>query len=767
MQPIYISGYNKGLQNNKKPFLLPDEAFPNLQNAYVWRDRVKKREGLRLLGRLRRNLTGFAAGNYSTINGTNTFQIFNTLSATEPHAEVVPGNISNITITIGAPVNKTLTDTTGTGVMTLAGAGPITAARINYATGTLTITATAALGPAAVTATISYYPSLPVMGIWQRERSVINDEETIFFDTKYAYRFSAGSFQEFITGTTWAGTDSDFFWATNYRGSVPENRLFFATNFVCDANNPMRYTDGTTWTSFAPIIADNPPSAAQSTLFQARILIPYYGRLLALNTWEGTTAGGYAAAVNIFNRCRFSQVGNPVATDAWRSDQFGKGGFIDAPTSESIVSATFFKNTLIVFFERSTWQLRYQGDYGIPFIWERISSDFGSESTFSTVLFDQGLFSVGDRAIISANAVTVDRIDLAIPDIVFTILNRDDGVYRVQGVRNFQKEIVYWSYPDSNSLETDQYFPNKVLILNYRNNTYAIFRDSVTAFGTFQPSETILWSNTLIKWKNTEVLWDDVDTQSQFPDVVAGNQQGFVHYYANQLPDDESLSVTGINLSVTPITLTIPNHNLEDGEIIYLSAMIFSGASTDLNDQIYRAAYIDKDTISLSKWDSANQQYIDNFSFTPVAGTPYLGLGVIAIFPRMQVETKDFNPYQTTGGQAKLCYIDFLVDVPYDDDGTEILNGAMSVVLFANSSPAVVGNLLVGNQKVETSATLPYYVPASDYAWHRFYATLAAQYFRILMTYDDDLMNDIDTHSQDWILNAITLYIRPGGKIVF
>ena len=38
LTPFFITGYNKGLVRNKKPFLIPDEAWSTLYNGYVWRD---------------------------------------------------------------------------------------------------------------------------------------------------------------------------------------------------------------------------------------------------------------------------------------------------------------------------------------------------------------------------------------------------------------------------------------------------------------------------------------------------------------------------------------------------------------------------------------------------------------------------------------------------------------------------------------------------------------------------------------------------------
>lgn len=744
-----------------------DQAFPVLKNAYAWRDRVKKRECLRHLGRLRRIMANLTQ---TVTDGTNTYNdadLLNSVRGTEPNAEIEPLSVE-IIIDAGNP-NETIFDDSGSlGLLTYV-SGPYTGSgRIDYNTGAIQITF-AGVPPigTSVTANLNYYPSLPVMGIDQRERVVMNDEQTVLFDTKYAYVFSGTGFQEFIPGTVWAGDDSDFFWMTNYRGAVPEDRLFFETNFsdpTLSTDNRMRYTDQTAaaWTTFSPIVADVPESAAQSTMWMARIIIPYYGRLVALNVWEGNTAG---TAVNIPQRCRFSQIGSPVAVDAWRSDQFGKGGFIDAPTIEQIVSARFFKNTLIVSFERTTWQLRYVGEYGLPFIWERVSSDFGSESTFSTVLFDDYVLQVGDKAITGATITNVERIDTQIPDFVFnSIKNADEGEERVHGIRDFQKELVYWNYTDSSF---NRKFPNHVLVYNYRNSTYAIFRDNVTAFGVFQPLTGITWDSQEIFWDDEDVTWDNDEVQSGFPFIVAGNQQGWVHYYAYQSFDAPSLSIKNIDVTVTPIVVTSPNHNLETGEIIMLSEMAFfdninNSLTSTLNDGIYYVQGIDADTFAILQWDGT--AYIQNFtfSFTPttlVANVDYRGNGRITLLPKMFIQTKDFNPYDKTGAQAKLAYIDFLTD--------STPSGVTTIELFANTAPAVQGNLIVGNSQSEQFLTTPYYTPTSDIAWHRFYATLAAQYFRVVITYDNDLMNTLTTHQQTYVLNAMTLWVRPGGKQPF
>lgn len=834
LQPIFIAGPGAGLETDKKPFLLPDQAFQQLQNAYCWRDRVLKREGIELVGQLRRVLTAQSLG--STVGAQLSYSfanIFTTIGITGENPQLEPGSL---VITIGAPDAATFTDN-GNGTFTVTGEGVSAGSFVNYATGNVVIEISSSTGGGAISAALHYFPGLPTMGIMQKDIAGVNLVQNVFFDTKYAYIFSGTGFQEWIPGTTWNAQDFSFFLGANYRGSTPDIRLLFVTNFQNDTGNPMRYTDGNTWTTFQPLVSST------NTLFNAEILIPYYGRLLALNVWEGTTAGGPLAAVNIFNRCRFSQIGDPTAVDAWRSDIFGKGGFIDAPTNEEIVSAIFFKNTLIVGFERSKWQLRYVGEYGLPFIWERISSDFGDESTFSSILFDQGVLGIGDRAVTQATSTNVQRIDLQIPDIVFGFSNQNNGPERIQGVRDYQKELVYWCYPD---LRSSLYkFPNKILLYNYRNGTYAQFRENVTCFGLFQSANGVTWDSTDVTWDDDQ-LWDSEVDQSQFPNVALGNQQGYIHIINDDILPDPSLSISGITIvDGTSVKMTILNHNLETAEFIYLTNIQYldpialTPIAASFNNAIFQVQFIDANTVQIFQWNGST--YVEDFPviFTPTvdpASALFIS-GQATLIWELFVQTKDFNPFQAQGRQLMLSYIDFLTDATP--------SAVVSVELSVNSSPSTLGNLLIGNSEVETytngglaitgasqanpcvitspghnlidnseivitdvlgmtqlnnksytvsvidinmfslngvnsTAYTPYvsgglwsfytgkfYVPGSQYAWHRFFATLAAQYINISMTYNDDLLNNLATHKQTWVLNALALWVRPAGKLNF
>lgn len=696
LQNVLIGGYSSGgLTQDKKPALLANEAFSELQNAYVYRERTKKRDGEVPIGRLQRSVTVTAVAlNLQTGQAVN----LKTALSLEAGSSIVPGSIS-----VTGSLDGTLyTDPARNGILVATG-GSGAGGTINYTTGILFI---AAGGGETITGTIGYYPTLPVMGILKRDVPTIGIDSTVFFDTKYAYQYVNG-FQELVPGTTWTGTNTDFFWAANYQGATPNLRYFFVTNNNIDIPNtlydPIRYYNNTAWTNLQPLVT------ATQTLWQALILIPYYGRLLALNTWEGTTGSTYTGAVNFFARCRFSQIGDPTdQTNGWRSDVFGRGGFIDAPTNEAIVSAAFFRNTLIVFFEYSTWQLRYIGEYGLPFIWERISSDFGAVSTYSPIIFDQGVMVVSDRGIIQAAANGVTRLDDQIPEQVFSFEIQNEAPNFVHGIRHFERELVYWNYVDTSNASTNQSYPNTVLVFNYRNNTWAKFRDTITCFGTSQFQFGITWDSLTTFWESN-VSWDNVDDQQYVDYVTAGTQHGFINIYQN--PDAETpepvttlyaptLAISAITFSGTPTGLTqitIPSHNLQNGEIIYIQNTLWSGTDPGLNNVIYNVTVVDANTITLAIWDVASQSY-NAVNITSAA--TYIGGGIVTLFPKMNIQGKDFNPFQGAGKQFKLSYLDFQMDANIASPAI----AATTIQLFVNAYLGEQANLINTNQELLNSS---------------------------------------------------------------
>ncbi len=78
----------------------------------------------------------------------------------------------------------------------------------------------------------------------------------------------------------------------------------------------------------------------------------------------------------------------------------------------------------------------------------------------------------------------------------------------------------------------------------------------------------------------------------------------------------------------------------------------------------------------------------------------YLGGGIVTLFPKMNIQGKDFNPFQGAGKQFKLSFIDFQMDA-------NLLSPAITattVQLFVNSYLGEQANLINTNQELINSS---------------------------------------------------------------
>ena len=200
--PLVIAGSDQGLRLDKKSFLIPDNAFGTLENAYVWRDQVKKREGLKLLGRLRRSLTNESPAIPQT-DGTGTYVRSDVLLPTtgEPNAVIQAGTLV-VTIDPAGAANVFTDQGDGTLLRTSGALYDVDPGTyIDYDSRELNIVWDPGGTPPNgldVRITFQYFPCFPVMGIIQRELTTTNIEQTIVWDQKYAYVFDGVNYNEYL-----------------------------------------------------------------------------------------------------------------------------------------------------------------------------------------------------------------------------------------------------------------------------------------------------------------------------------------------------------------------------------------------------------------------------------------------------------------------------------------------------------------------------------------------------------------------------------------
>lgn len=726
LDQFLIAPITKGLQTNIEPWLLPEEAFAKLQNAYVWRGRVRKRFGTTYIP------NSNAVDGFEQLNSRLRISLGNTdgsgdISGTVPGATFKVGQMFSIGTELFTVV------ATGTPANMITNSATATVFTYNTTSGAYDIQ-----GSLAAT-TVFFYPAEPVMGLLNYEVNAISDEPTYAFDTQFAYSYTAAGWTRLGTGL-WTGSDSQFFWGQNYRGADSFDTLLFVTNNSSTDN--VRYLAGTTWTTFQPQYS----TTAGDRVDGCRIIISFKDRLLLLNTDERVNATGVTS--NHPNRVRFCQNGSPLQADAWyqNPETIGKGGWIDADTKEAIISAKILRDRLVIFFERSTWELVYTGNKANPFVFQRINSELGAESTFSTILFDKVLLGVGNVGIHSCNGANVERIDQNIPNEVFRIHNGNDGVERVYGIRDYYAEMAYWTAPSqSNGITShggDPVYPTQVIAYNYKNQTWGKFDDSITCFGYLQNLDDETWQMIDEEWQQKFDVWNSGNTQSEFRQVIAGNQEGYTFIVdIDTSRNAPALQITQLANAAGTVTVTAVDHNLVNGDFVLIENVL---GATNV-DGIYEVLTTPTtDTFTINE---------DNF-----AGA-YTAAGTITRVSRIDIETKEYNFYQKQGKNLYIPKVGFYV--------SKTANGQVATDYFTSSSSrsmvsdGTVSDSIMGTAVLETT---PYpdvtLEQSQERFWHVIYPQAEGEVIQIRLYLNDEQMLDEDIALSDFILNAMNIYAQ-------
>lgn len=730
-------------------FVITFPALPVPAGSY--NIRVRYQSVTRPIGRLVQDLNAGALPNTgATPYVTNIFVTFPLLAL-----GIQPGSV---TINVAAPVGPLVfTDPTVTGFLidaTLTWTGTI-----DYSSGDISFSHPAGAA-SAVTITCAYFTGRPVMGLCRRETVTLNREDLIAFDTVKANLYNLGtlrfddiSYDTAGVAIAWTSTDSEFFWSTNYYVDNTNRNLFWVTNNKQNTIVGPEVRDGIQIYNGVGFALQTPQLAAAANRFLngCLILIPYRNRMVALNTLESTAAVG-VLATRFSNRARWSQNGVPytntlggaVAT-AWVDDTPGLGGYIDAPTSEQIVSCAFYKDTLVVFFEESTWQLYYTGNEVLPFLWQKINLQHGCESTHSTVVFDKGIFAVGDKAIIISDSINVERIDLKIPREVFEFHNRGDGPQRVYGIKDYFFQFVYWIFPNAKQDPNDPqhtFFPNRVLVLNYLEGSYSFYKDRYTCFGYFQSVSDRTWANSIFSWETAIGTWASAWNQADFPSVVAGNSQGFV-VYINQPKNsnDPLLYITGITNAAQAV-VACPVHGLEVNEYVIFSGVEGMTQINGLVGKIVATANVNQLTVD-----------IDTTAFGA-----YTRGGYLEYLNNIEVTTKRFNPFFANGKSVRANYIDVYVE--------RTTNGAFTVEIYiddTNTAP-------IFSTSVTTVAN---YGPAisTGKMWQRVFVDVKGQFLQLKFTLNEAQIRDpvtllpLDAINSNIVIHAINMWMQESGRL--
>lgn len=541
------------------------------------------------------------------------------------------------------------------------------------------------------------------------------------------------------------------------------------------------------WVNFAPPLTENSVSIDNSPLdtwylVGSLLVLPFKDRLLFFSPYiqSSTRAVGGQPPIQLQDVVIWSQNGTPyyatptptnetVITEAFYVDEPGYGGYLAAGISQPIVTVTNNEDVLLVSFSQRQTRFVYTGNDLNPFLFFTINSELGTSSTYSGVTLDRGGVTIGQYGITITTQQSSQRIDLDIPDFVFQIDASNNGSLRVNGVRDYFKEWIYFCYP-VNQIPKAAYatnFPTQTFLWNYRDNTWAILYENFTSHGTYRAKRGYSWSTCpFTSWNVWNEPWNSGTNTSQFPSVAAGNPQGYVLLKGQGTGEGESGAIESIaadamnNLTITSVNhcLTAANPLTGDGDFIYIQGCL---GTTSINNVVAKVIDVqDVDTFTV------------DLEFP--AGT-YLGLGTFARLSQPLLQTKQFNFYWERGRQAILGTQKYLLDrtangqatvnIYLSQDDTDVFNGLNNnAVIYSQILYTCPESINIGLTPANTNLQMP--TAASQYQiWHRFNTSLIGDTFQIGITLSEEQMKNYQYATSDIALHAIVLTSQPGPQL--
>ena len=467
------------------------------------------------------------------------------------------------------------------------------------------------------------------------------------------------------------------------------------------------------WVNFAPplssinneyAIDDAPP--AHYYLCGAKMVIPFKDRLLFLGAYIQTSAtipgdeiflqdyviysengtpyytatysGAYPFGVNTVFASGLepdNQVARPMAF--W-TDQNGYGGFASAGIEQPIKTVNPEKDVLIIGFGTigQFCQLLYTSNDIFPFAFFNITTEWGASSSFSSVTFDHGAVAFGNYGLIKTGIDGSERIDIDIPDQVFQVRNLDNGPDRVCGQRDYVEEWAYFTY-GSNTRKWK--FPNQTLFYNYREGSWAIFDECYTTYGIYRKTSGTNWLMLPYQnWNAWTLPWNSGASSAGSPNVIAGNQQGFVMVKNIGISEGTSLYIKSI--AGPDVTITSPEHGLNDNDYIIISGCKWLPGPVILNGGVYSVSVVDKDTFIPIILDPITGLPVS----VPLLASVYVGCGVITRMYVPKIATKQFPSAWGTGRKTRIGRQNYLF--------TNTTRGQLTADIFLSTDSSVAYN---------------------------------------------------------------------------
>lgn len=728
-QPFLIAIGPTGLDREVQPWLLPNDAFTNLLDGYVYRGVLHKRDGY----------SGFATGKRSSRTES---RMVHTLAAVVPATGVIDGLNATFTWTLTPPVAIRRTTITGSNpvqVFTDNGfgyflaptvnisavaltnpAGITTAANHGYTTGdqvvissvggtvqlnrntayTITVTGLTTFTLDGIDATaFSAYTSGGTVAKVVGTINYVTGDVSITFPTAPVLASTVLLTYSFHPGLPVMGI-MNFYPATNVRELVVAdtryvNKYDVATDTLVDvpagAYTGTR-TDFWSWVNYesplrAPrLLFANGVAAAGNVIQQytaagivaypavfgggtlnARQIFSFKGRLILFQSIENNVLFPRRIRVSGFGaNCDDFTLASPGANA------------IDVPDTTWIYGAAFNRDDLLFCTDTSVWALKYTGNDVTPFALQKLDGSRGCQAAFSMITYLNRTIAVSPRGLIGCDGYQVDRIDNNIPDYTLNdIDNAQENFLECFSGFIDEDRDVYLIHP-SQGITKPTSVPagssDRILVINFEEDNYAVYRIPLSCMGNFQEKLGLIWADltTANGYPTWDALSEQFDSWSAFPFTkdtpvaIGGGHKGEIWRLNSTEGEDNPLSIRAItDQGNKVIRVTTDWNNYSTGDIIVFTGV---GGMTEINGH---QGFITGATVDFYTFDVQMD--------IPIVNT-YTSGGIASKVVQLECEGKKLNPWIDQDKKVRCGWMYFyvsttdtiLTETKPDDEGVPV-----------------------------------------------------------------------------------------------
>lgn len=634
-QPFLIANQATGIDRSVQPWLIPNDALTDLLDGFVYRGVTNKRDGY----------SAFANGLRSSYTESRIVHNVPTFATGQTNTGVplAPINLPNVPISRGS-----VTVTDGASSFTDNGIGGFSGAAgsINYTTGVITGFQFPAASGAAVTVNFNFFPGLPVMGVMNFvPRS--GELEMLVADTKYVNRFDRLTdrlvdISPAFPAPPYTGTTQDFWSSVNYEDATSVPRLLFCNRSLTDV---IQQWDGTTVTNYAPMITDKD---GNPITINARQMFEFQDRLVLFQTVEN--------GVLFPRRIRISGFG--INTDNFTKSAPG-AGFIDIPDNTFFYGASFNRDDMIFFTEAATWLLKYSGNDVKPFILKKLDASRGCKAAFSVFTYLNKTQAISPRGMIQVDGYAVDRMDDKIPTFSFNNINNQYFQSCFSGFIDEDRD-VYLLYPSEGVIKpllVPAEGSDRILVTNYEEDNFAIYRIPLSCMGNFESTESVIWAdltaaNGFPNWQALSAVyasWNAFPYARNTPIGIGGGHKGEVWRLNDNEGEDNPLPIRNIVITSTnTVQVTTDWNNYNIGDYIYFDAIL--GMSQLNNKQG-----------AIKSVDTPYNIFTVELAIQTTDFGAYTSGGIASKVIPFECTTKKLNPFVNQDSKLKIGWVYFYV----------------------------------------------------------------------------------------------------------